>query len=274
MEHRTKNYGSKLLAKGLIRKSLDHGLFMCGSPKYPHHFPVMPRDFDLRKRVAPPENQMTCGGCWAFSITNSLRSFHMLQGRDPGPLSKNYLLLNQGPISQYGCGGGDFDAGQNMLGGRGPCLEELSPYLGRDFGITYPEKAPVAATAANWVVVGDGCRKPTAQQLCEALWADGQGACLSVDIATDPEFDRYASGIFAKTTSTVVNHMVRLVGYCAGESVDRSGNAAFTPDGDWVKPEGAYFIGRNNWDLDWGIDGDFFIAYAVNNFASTAMVFR
>lgn len=270
--HKEKDYGAKIFAKGLTRDPEAHRLFKSEVPKFRQAFPTMPGEFDLRKKVAPPESQGSCGSCWAFSTTNSLRSKLMLEGKDPGPLSKNYLLLNAGQVKQYGCGGGDFRAGQNMLGGLGPCLESLSPYTGNDKG-HYPANAPVAASAEKWVVVGDGWNRPTAQELCDALWNDGKGACLSVDIAADQGIERYSSGILIRTTSTRVNHMVRLVGYNAGASIDKKGNAVFRRDGSWSDPRGTYFIMRNSWDLDWGIDGDCFIAYGINNVAETAMLF-
>jgi C1A family cysteine protease len=262
------------MAKGLFRDSQRHHLFKMQSPKYQHVVPTMPGIFDLRRKVAPPENQMQCGGCWAFSITNSLRSLKMLAVVDPGSLSKNYLLLNVGPVPENGCNGGDFDAGQNMLSGNGPCLESVSPFTGSDSGVSYPSNAGVAATAKRWIVVGDGYDKPTAQQLCEALWNQGNGACLSVDVAADSTIENYASGVIRKTTSLQVNHMIRCVGYNAVDSIDANGNAAFNEDGSWAEPNSPYFIFRNNWDIDWGIDGDGYIAYGVNNFAETAMLFE
>ncbi len=272
--HKSKSYGSKVLAKGLIRDGQRHKIFKMQSPKYQHVAPPLPGILDLRRRTAPPESQESCGGCWAFSTTNALRSMLMLNGKDPGPLSKNYLLLNVGPVVENGCNGGDFDAGQNMLGGRGPCLESLSPFRGSDSGFDYPHGAAVAATAKAWVVVGDGYHRPSPRQLCEALWNDGKGACLSVDIAADDTIEGYSAGVITKSTSLIVNHMVRLVGYFAGDSVDKKGNALFNEDGSWTRPDGAYFIMRNNWDLDWGIDGDCYIAYGVNNVAETAMLFE
>lgn len=197
----------------------------------------------------------------------------MLKGQDPGPLSKNWLLLNMGPVKENGCDGGDFDAGTNLIGGLGPCTELMSPYTGSDTGISYPTNAPVAASARKWTLVGDGFNKPTPEQLCEALWNEGKGASLSVDVAADSTIENYASGVIQRTTSLVINHMVRLVGWNAGESVDANGNIRFNSDGSWADPRGAYFIMRNNWDLDWGIDGDCFIAYGVNNLAETAMLF-
>lgn len=271
--HTTKDYGSKVFGKGLVIDREEHRLFMSEVPRFVPSHPTIPGVMDLRKKTAPPEYQRLCGSCWAFSTTNSLRSMLMLEGKDPGPLSKNYLLLNAGPIHESGCNGGDFRSGRNMINGRGPCLESLSPYTGSDRNVIYPKNAPVAATASKWVVVGDGYHRPTAQELAVAIWNQGKGACLSVDIAADRTIESYHSGVITRTTSMRSNHMVRVVGYNAGASVDRVGNATFTDQGDWKDPRGAYFIMRNSWDLDWGIDGDCFIAYGVNNLAEIAMLF-
>jgi C1A family cysteine protease len=271
--HSSKNYGSKPRAKGLFRDYQTHNIFKMQSPLFHHVCPTLPAVWDLRTKAAPPENQMQCGGCWAFSITNNLRDMFKVAGSDPGALSKNYLLLNVGPVIENGCNGGDFDAGQNMIKNMGPCLESLSPFIGTDQDIVYPNPAPVVATAKLWTLVGNGFSPPSALQLCEALWNAGKGATLSVDVAADNTIEDYSSGIIEQSTSSIINHMVRLVGYNAGNSVDANGNALFDSRGMWVG-SGAYFILRNNWDTDWGIDGDCYIAYGVNNLAETAMLFQ
>lgn len=270
--HKERDYTGLVLAKGLLRNKEKHRLFRAASPRFANNFPTVPGDWDLRKKTAPCENQGSCGSCWAFSQTNALRSAKMLAGHDTGPLSKNFLLLNQGTHREWGCNGGDFNAGLNMLNGRGPCLETESPYRATTWGVRYPRGVAVAATASQWVVVGSGDR-PTAQELCVALWNGGVGADLSVDIAADGAFSRYSSGVITRSTSFVINHMVRFVGFNAGASVNGAGEALFSSDGSWADPRGAYFIGRNNWTSQWGVDGDFMIAYGVNNVAETAMMY-
>lgn len=271
--HRSKSYGASF-AKGLVRDFRAHRRLMSSAPRIMGvRFPALPASWDLRKRVAPVRNQNLCGGCWALATTSALRSFKMLAGQDPGELSANYLLLNVGPVHHHGCNGGDFDAGQNCIKGMGPCLEELSPYQSTTHGLVYPANAPVAASAGKWVSVGEFWGKPTPEELCAASYNNGVGADIAVDIAADSTLENYRDGVITRSTSIRVNHMVRLVGYCAGASVDRNGNALFTADGMWADPRGAYFIGRNQWGEQWGIDGDFLIAYGVNNFADTAMLF-
>ncbi len=272
--HRSKHYGSKRFAKGLVRDLENHRRLMAASPRlHAQQFPVLPAEWDLRKRAAPVRDQLSCGGCWALATTSALRSFKMLDGEDPGELSPNYLLLNVGPVVENGCDGGDFDAGQNCIGGRGPCLESLSPYVARSSGLVYPAGAPVAASAGQWVTIGAFWGKPTAQQLCAASFNGGKGADLAVDICADETLESYRDGVITRSTGFRSNHMLRLVGWNAGASVDKDGNALFNDQGGWLDPRGAHFIGRNQWGQEWGIDGDFLIGYGVNNFADTAMLF-
>jgi len=274
MPFESKDYGQKF-AKGLFRDKAKHEAFKRRAVKYPYFrgAVVLPGKTNFRSKMAPCENQAQCGSCWDFSVTNTLRSQVMIASGDPGALSKNYLLLNKGPgPSEMGCQGGDFDAGQNMLSGHGPCLESLSPYTGSDSGVDYPANAPVAATALQWVVIGDGQNRPTAQQLCEAIYNGGKGACLSVDVAADDTWSNYSGGIYDQNTSQSIDHMVRFVDYDAETSVDANGNAVFNADGSFKNGDGFFYL-RNNWDTSWGEQGDMRTRYGANNVAETAMTF-
>lgn len=273
MGHQSKNY-NRTFAKGLFRHHPTHKKFKAGAPRYKHAVVALalPGQLDLRDKTAPCEDQSSCGSCWAFSVTNALRSAYMLIGKDPGALSKNYLLLNAGPgPNEMGCNGGDFDSGQNMLSGHGPCLEQKSPYRASDRG-SYPDNAGVAATASQWVLVGDGENRPTAEQLCEALWHGGVGACLSVDVAADNNWSNYSDGIYSDDSSRSIDHMVRIVGYNAETSIDTNGKAKFDSKGEFANGDG-YFIVRNNWNESWGQNGCMLSRYAANNLAETAMLF-
>lgn len=269
--HDSKKYDRKF-SRGLVRDHAKHRLFKGAVRKYSHvAAPVLPGVVDLRAKVAPCEDQGQCGSCWDFSLTNALRSAVMLASGDPGALSKNYLLYNVGPVKEYGCGGGDFDASRNFEQGAGPCLESLSPYEGSDSG-QYPANAPVAATALSVQMIGDGSNRPTAQQLCEALFNGGAFGCLSVDVAADDMWSSYNSGIYSENTSQSIDHMVRIVGYNAETSVDAQGNAVFNADGSFKNGDG-YFTVRNNWNTSWGEEGDMRSRYAANNLAETALLF-
>jgi C1A family cysteine protease len=272
MSFETKDYG-QVFAKGVIRDHEKHRALKLAAPKHEHVVsPVLPAQFSVGDKTSPCENQGSCGSCWDFGITKGLRSAWMLAGKDPGRLSFNYLLLNVGPVHEYGCGGGDFDAGQNMLNGMGPCLYDLSPYTGSDRG-SYPKNAAVAATAKKWVLVGNSNSAPSAQQLAEALYNEGRGNYLVVDVAADNGWSSYSGGIYNRNGSRSINHIINCVGYNAETSVDANGKAVFNADGSFKNGDG-YFILRNNWGASWGENGDMRSRYGCNNWGETAMYFE
>jgi C1A family cysteine protease len=261
--------------KGLKRDHIKHQAFKAQAHKHlgaVEALPTLPGSTAFRSKIAPPMNQQQCGCCWAFSITNSLRSLYMLAGKDPGVLSFNYLINNCGGVAnEDGCNGGDFDAGLNMLNNKGPWLESQDPFTGTDGG-QCKVGLNVAATAERWVVVGDGNSRPTALQLCEAIWNNGQGRCLSVDVAADDNWSNYQGGIYSQNTSQEIDHLVRIVDYDAQTSVDSNGNAVFNTDGSFKNGDGFFWV-RNNWDTTWGENGDMQSRYGANNLAETAMFF-
>jgi KDEL-tailed cysteine endopeptidase len=271
MSFESKEY-EQVFAKGLIRNKEKHQQFKEGAPKRvsPKTAGPIPGKLDLKSKVSPPENQGNCGSCWDFSITKALRSEFMLAGKDPGALAFNYLLNNCGPVHEYGCGGGDFDAGQNMLGGRGPWLESEDPYRQSESQCKIGLK--VAATAKNWVLVGDG-GKPSFKELAEAMYNNGAGHALSVDVAADNSWSNYSSGIYNRNTSSGINHMINCVGYDMETSVDAQGNALFNAQGQPVNGDG-FLILMNNWGNQWGENGYMRSRWGMNSVAETAMYFE
>jgi C1A family cysteine protease len=272
MSFNAKGYKQKF-KKGLKRNHAKHAAFKAQAHKHLGAISlIVPGKTAFRTKMAPPCNQANCGCCWAFSQTNSLWSEFLLAGKTIPQLAFNFLINNcGGVVNEDGCNGGDFDAGQNFLNGKGPWLESQDPWDGCDNGHC-KVGLPVAATAYRWVVVGDGQTKPTAQQLCEALWNDGNGHCLSVDVAADDTWSNYSSGIYNKNTSQEIDHMVRIVDYDAETSVDTNGNAVFDASGNFKNGDGFFYV-RNNWDTTWGENGDMRSRYGANNLAETAMYF-
>lgn len=222
---------------------------------------------DLTSIVSPPEDQGQHGTCWDFGITKSLRSEFMVAGKDPGRLSFNYLIC--GNHTPYDCdSGGDFDAGLQMLNGKGPWLASGDPYpncSGRC------HTGPVAATAKKWVVVGPGNRPPTFEELATAI---SQKHSLTIDVAVCGSWGSYSGGIFARNEcgANSINHIINLVGYDCQTSVDAAGNCVFV-NGKPKNGDG-YLKGENNWGPSWGEDGYIRTRYGVDAFADTAMYFE
>jgi hypothetical protein len=249
----------------LFKETLPHKLIL------PMHAAVIiPGKLDLTPKVSPPEDQGQCGACWDFSITKALRSAWMLVGKDPGRLAFNYLLNNcGGVVDESGCGGGDFPAAQNDLTPLGPWLEAQDPYTGGQGNCM--QGLSVAATAASWVLVGDGGAPPTFQELSYAI---SQNHMLSVDVAVCGAWESYASGIFNQNDCgpDSINHMINMVGYDCETSLDKSGHCVFDANGQPVNGDG-FLIAMNNWGTSWGEAGYMRSRWHIDALADTAMFF-
>jgi hypothetical protein len=240
----------------------------------------IPAKVDLSPRVSLCENQGSCGSCWAYSLTKALRSAWMLKGKDPGVLAFAYLVHNCGPVHEYGCGGGDFDAAKDFVDPLGPWLESQDPdnhsSSGRCLGV-----AP-AATALEPVYLSDNA---SFQETATALWQDHM---LAIDVAADNSWSNYPSGsdsnhVWRRNTSSSIDHMINRVGYDCQTSVkvgaDGKQVCAFGADGNTVNHDG-YFIDMNNWGEDWGVaagnghGGYILEAWRANNSGETQMYFQ
>jgi C1A family cysteine protease len=232
---------------------------------------LVPASFDMSARVSPPEDQGNCGSCWAFALTKALRSAWMLGQKDPGTLAFNYLVNNCGPgPKQFGCNGGDFDAGESFLNGSGPWLESKDPYHESDGGRCLG--LPPAATALTFKTVGDGNTAPSFKDDATAL---SQNHMLVVDVAICGAWENYSSGIFNKNQcdANSINHMINLVGYNCETSVDKAGNCVFDAKGEPVNGDG-YLIAMNNWGTSWGEKGYMRTRAHMDAIGTTVMYFE
>lgn len=224
---------------------------------------AIPGKVDLSPLVSPPEDQGGCGSCWDFSLTKALRSALMIAGKDPGTLSFNYLLNNCGPgPSQWGCGGGDFDAGKSFLNGAGPWLESEDPYTEREGRCKTGLK--VAGTALEMVFLSD---RASFEEQATAL---SQKHVLSIDVAVAGNWGSYSGGIYNGNGSGI-NHMVNYVGYDCETSVDAAGNCVFV-NGQPKNGDG-YLILMNNWGM-WGEKGYMRTRWGRNQAGTTSAFFR
>lgn len=248
-----------------LKRTPGSVIFLSSLPKHPlMRDSVVPGKFDLTPLVSPPENQGSCGSCWDFSLTKALRSALMLAGKDPGVLAFNYLLNNCGPgPKMWGCGGGDFDAGQSFISGAGPWLESQDPY--QETETRCKSGLPVAGTSIKMVQVGG--ESPSFKELAQAI---SQKRMLSIDVAVAGSWGSYSGGIYNGNGSGI-NHMINLVGYDCETSVDASGNCVFDSSGQ--PQNGGYLIVMNNWGTSWGERGYMRTRWGRNEIATTAVYF-
>ena len=203
----------------------------------------IPQQYSLEGKAGPVEDQGQCGSCWDFSLTSTLRGTKILNSKDPGRLSFNYLLNCD--TNESGCDGGNFDAANSLLSPKGP------PHYGTDGQYTEAQgqcvKKAAAATATKYFLLG----KVTPAFKDIAYVISVLHRPVTIDVYADDNWQSYSSGVFnacQAVDDSATNHMVVIEGYdCEGAcNFDRNGNL---PNG-----QGTYLV-RNSWGTVWGEKG-------------------
>jgi len=258
-------------ATGLKRDASKFKEFLSHLSRHKHYAaPVVPGSVDLRPSLNPILNQGSCGSCWDFSLTKGLWGAYLLSGQKVPQPSVNYLLNNcGGVVSEDGCNGGDFPAGQNFLNSKGPWLESQDPYTQSEGSCK--SGLQVAETALQFIAVGTSGTPPSFQQLAEVM---SQNHDLSVDVAVCGAWENYSGGIFSQNDcdASSINHMINMVGYSCETSVDANGNCAFNGSGQPKNGDG-YLIAENQWGTSWGEQGYMRSKWGIDALATDAMYF-
>ena len=208
---------------------------------------ALPNSVDWRKKHALNgiKNQGHCGSCWTFSTTGTLEAHHFLKTGQMRNLSEQQLVDCAGAFNNFGCNGGLPSQ----------AFEYIRYAGGLDTEATYPYTA----------VTGPKCKKGsylpgatvafvyniTAFDEDELLRAVALEGPVSIAFQVAHDFQDYKDGVYDGTceqSPSSVNHAVVAVGY--GETT-KKGNAP-------------YWIVRNSWGTDWGMDGYFQIARGKN----------
>jgi len=197
----------------------------------------VPASLDWRDQnaVTPVKNQEQCGSCWAFSATEAIESAWILSGK--GTLNNTDLApqqivdcdINGG---DEGCNGG-FTPGayQYVMGAGGLESESNYPYQGVGGQCEFSAKKIDASISGFQYATQDGDENAMVQSLVE--WGP---LSICVDASN---WQDYQSGIMSDWDCCwfcQLDHCVQLVGY------DNTGS------------EGYYLV-RNSWTTQWGING-------------------
>jgi len=178
----------------------------------------------------PVYNQGQCGSCWAFSATETIESYWALAGHPLTSLSVEQIV--DCDTTCYGCGGG------------WPYLayEYVEP-VGQDSNASYPYTAEGGVSgackfSANSVVaqVATYAQVSGETGLYQTLSTSGP-VSVCVDASS---WSAYTGGILTSCT-TNVDHCVQAVGYANYGTAQN------------------YWIVRNSWGTDWGVNGFIFI---------------
>lgn len=198
---------------------------------------VLPETKDWRETgiVSPVKNQGSCGSCWTFSTTGALEAaYKQAFGKDIS-LSEQQLVDCAEAFNNFGCNGGlPSQAFEYIKYNGGLETEEAYPYTGKN-GLCKFSAENVALQVVNSVNITLGAED-------ELKHAVGIVRPVSVAFQVVGGFHFYKDGVFTSdtcgTTSQDVNHAVLAVGYGVEKGVP-------------------YWLIKNSWGADWGVDGYF-----------------
>ncbi|XP_032513806.2 pro-cathepsin H-like [Danaus plexippus] len=232
--------------KGLKRRGKSSGAipFPYSKSKIAEMSDTLPKEYDARMYglVTSVKDQQDCGSCWTFGTTSAVEgALARINGGRLMRLANQALIDCAWGYENFGCDGGtDTGAYHWMLNYGMPTEEEYGPYVNKDgfcriHNMTQTYKIKGFTNVTPYSV----------EALKVALVNHGP---LSVSIDATDMLTYYNGGIYSDSdcSTTNLNHEVTLVGY--GEL-----------DGE------EYWIVKNSWGRDWGVDGYFHITTRDNS---------
>ncbi|EAR97208.1 papain family cysteine protease (macronuclear) [Tetrahymena thermophila SB210] len=190
----------------------------------------LPESVDWRKlgAVSPVRDQGNCGSCYAFASTGALEGLYQIKTGKLEVFSPQYIVdCAKHQFSRGGCHGGYSSGVFTFVKENGMNLESRYPYKGEENDKCLNQETIKFVNDFKLINQGD------CQEIERVLFKQ------PVSISLDAEkVQHYQSGILKQCSDTInINHEVLAVGY--------------TSD---------YFILKNSWGSDWGIDGYFYVS--------------
>ena len=193
----------------------------------------VPPSVDWRKsgKVAPIQDQGSCGSCWAFSAVSAVESLIAIKNQGPVQKLSEQQVVDCALYPEYyafGCDGGDAGEALRYVIDHGLVDGAVYPYAATMFVCPADQIAERKRTYITDYDVKQG--KNTETNLVSFVSKQPVGVAIEVT----PKFQFYSSGIFddPKCTGESVDHGVNVIGY------DRHS-----------------FMVRNTWGREWGEDG-------------------
>jgi len=192
-----------------------------------------PATFDWRDKnvVTPVKDQEQCGSCWAFSAAEAIESAWIIAGKgnDTTTLLSTQQIVDCDYLSK-GCNGGTTESAYDyikLVGGLDAFVDY--PYYGQRGSCEF-KRSEIMATI-------DGHEKGTTERDEQTLQTNMLSwGPLSICVEADPWQDYMGGVLNATQCGTYLDHCVQLVGY---------NTTASNP----------YWIVRNSWNTDWGMQG-------------------
>lgn len=206
----------------------------------------LPASVDWRTKgyVTPVKNQEQCGSCWAFSVTGTLEGQIAKKTQKLVSLSEQQLVDCSTDYGNAGCCGGMMDyAFQYLKDNHGIDTNASYPYEGVDGTCRFNSKT-VATDVTNYVDIKTGSE----DDLQDAIATIGPIA-VAID-ASHSSFQFYSSGVYSDTTCSTTNLDFSLLAVGYGTTTTNNQE---------------YYILKNQWTTQWGMQGYVFMARNKNN---------
>ena len=239
----------------------------------------LPSAIDWRTRgiLTPVKNQQHCGSCWTFSTSGTLEAhtcWHTAQQQKQqqveqmpldcptwNGLAEQQLLDCAWNYDNHGCNGGlPSHAFEYLKDAGGMHAEDDYPYRASD---SHQCQAEIASSS-SWTAPVAAVFNISNRNEDDLVAAVGHIGPVSIAYQVSPDFRFYSHGVYdsynATTNSTMcsddnqsVNHAVVAVGYGVTHDSNKE-NGQEIP----------YYIVRNSWSADWGMEGHFWMLRGKN----------
>jgi len=212
---------------------------------------AVPTSFDWRteNKVTPVKDQGNCGSCWAFSATEEVESAWAMDGHTLEEFSVQQIVSCD--KNDAGCDGGDTISAYEYIESAGGLeTDSAYPYTsggGNDGSCHFNNKNTVVkVTGYSYATPGctNSCNNQNEDTLLQNLYEKGP---VSICVYAET-WQYYTGGILSSSCPHAysdLDHCVQLVGY----------NNDKAP---------GYWIIRNSWNTDWGINGYIYVARGKN----------
>ncbi|CAH6420839.1 Papain family cysteine protease [uncultured virus] len=223
-----------------------------------NNYPDLPKfvNWTALGMVTPVKNQYSCGSCWAFSTTGTIESMNAIKTGKLISLSEENLIDCSFNFGNQGCGGGLPSLAMDyVISNLGIDTENSYPLTSVFYtDCLLPSMCPclfnettIGSTISSYESIQSG--NETDLQYKIAFHGP-----ISVAICATQSFQFYKKGVFSdKNCSTkTLNHAVLVVGYgTTDNNID-------------------YYIVKNSWGSEWGLNGYILMARNQNNMCGIA----
>jgi len=193
----------------------------------------------------PIINQGTCGSCYTFAAVAALEGQYYIKHKQLIQLSQQELLDCTKPYGNYGCGGGFQRSIYNYILANGIGYAASNPYRGVE---TQCVKNQPRITISTFYEIPSG----NEEALKQAVATVGP-IPIDMDASLDT-FRFYNGGLYydQRCTTNKLTHAITVVGYGTMQ------------DGQ------DYWLVRNSWGAQWGVNGYIYMARNRNNACGVA----